>query len=61
MFLFFFVDFQDICFALETFELYTWNILLEKIFIRENIAADFSINLQEKKDRKNQQNRLVVG
>lgn len=48
----FFVDFQDICFTLEIFELYTWNILLEKIFIRENIAADFSINLQEKKDRK---------
>lgn len=52
MFLFFFVDFQDICFALETFELYTWNISLEKIFIRENIAADFSINLQEKKTEK---------
>lgn len=57
----FFVDFQDICFTLEIFELYTWNILLEKIFIRENIAADFSINLQEKKTEKNQQNRLVVG
>lgn len=57
----FFVDFQDICFTLEIFELYTWNILLEKIFIRENIAADFSINLQEKKTEKNQQNRLMVG